>query len=123
MFHSIFWSVPLVHLMTAVVFGCLAMGLGAPGATVLSVVTAVMLGNLAGLLPLSPSGIGVRDVTVIAVMVAGGMQMADAQTVQLLYTALLVAASMLCGVFFLFDPGRRKKQELLRKIAEGEMAG
>ncbi len=118
LFGSIFWSVLLVHLMLAVVFFCLLAGLGVTAVSGLTVVTAVMLGNLAGLLPFSPGGIGIRDIIVIAVLVAGGMAAGDAKTAQLLYTGLLIGFNLFGGVFFLICPGRRRTVEILRQAGE-----
>ena len=84
----------------------------------LTVVTAVLLGNLAGLLPLFPGGIGARDLTVISILVAGGLAAGEAKTAQLLYTALLIAFNIFGGVFFLIDPGRSRTVEILRQAGE-----
>ena len=115
---SIFGSVLLVHLLLAVVFFFLIAGMEVPAPAVLTVVTAVLLGNLAGLLPLFPGGIGARDLTVISILVAGGLAAGEAKTAQLLYTALLIGFNIFGGVFFLIDPGRSRTVEILRQAGE-----
>ena len=95
-------------LGVAGVFGLLALGCGADGMTVLGILAAVTIGNLIGLIPIFPAGVGGRDLTVIAILVAGGMMSADAKTAQLLSTALMIFANLAAGLFFLFDPGRKK---------------
>lgn len=109
LFHCIWVSLVLVHLLVAGVFGLLALGCGASGVTVLGILAAVTIGNLIGLIPIFPAGVGGRDLTVIAILVAGGMLSADAKTAQLLSTALMIFGNLSAGLFFLFDPGRKKR--------------
>ena len=112
---AIFWSIPLVHLMTVAVFGCLVAGLEADGAGILTVLAAVTIGNIVGLLPFFPAGVGGRDVATITILVAGGMAAGEAKTAQLLYTALIIAFNLFGGLFFIIDPGRRKAAEFLKQ--------
>lgn len=107
----VFWSIPLVHLMTVAVFFCLAAGLNADGAGILTIIAAVTIGNIVGLLPFFPSGIGGRDVAAVTILVAGGMAVGDAKTAQLLYTALVIVFNLLGGLFFIIDPGHRHRAE------------
>ena len=65
------------------------------------------IGNIIGLIPLFPAGLGGRDVTAIAIMTAGGIASADAKTAQLVYTAILLIVSLADGLFFVFDRGRK----------------
>ncbi len=115
---TVLWSIPLVHLMTVAVFACLAAGAGADGAGVLTLIAAVTIGNIVGLIPLFPSGVGARDVAAITILVAGGMAVGDAKTAQLLYTALVIGFSLFGGLFFIFDPGKKRSRELLHRPEE-----
>ncbi len=108
-FWATFWSIPLVHLMIVAVFGCLVAGLSADGASVLTVVAAVLIGSIVGLMPFFPSGVGGRDVATITILVAGGMAAGDAKTAQLLYTAMLIAFNLFGGLFFIIDPGKKRR--------------
>ena len=105
-------SIAGVHLMTVVPLGCILHGLGIEYSP-LVLVTAVTIGNIIGLIPIFPSGVGGRDVTIIGILTAGGIAAADAGTAQLLYTLIVLSANLIGGVFFLFDPGRKKTRELL----------
>jgi len=109
LFHCIWISLVLVHLLVAGVFGLLALGCGASGVTVLGVLAAVTIGNLVGMIPIFPAGVGGRDLAVITILAAAGMLSADAKTAQLLSTALMIFGNLAAGLFFLFDPGRRKR--------------
>ena len=101
-------SVIFVHLLVAGVFWILVAGCGASGATMFSILAAVTIGNLVGLIPIFPAGVGGRDLAVIAILVAGGMVSADARTAQLLSTALMIFGNLSAGIFFLLDPGRKR---------------
>ena len=109
LFHCIWVSLVLVHILVAGVFGLLALGCGASGATVLGILAAVTIGNLVGMIPIFPAGVGGRDLAVITILAASGMLSADAKTAQLLSTALMIFGNLSAGLFFLFDPGRRKQ--------------
>lgn len=100
-------SIAGVHLLTVVPMLFLLSGLGV-NYNIFSVVTAVTLGNVAGLIPIFPSGLGGRDLVTVTILVASGIPEADAKTAQLLYTALIILFNVSGGLFFIFDPGRKK---------------
>ncbi|MBQ9502450.1 MAG: flippase-like domain-containing protein [Lentisphaeria bacterium] len=93
-----------VHLMTAIPVCLLLTALDVPY-SVLTVVTALTVGNIVGLIPLFPAGVGGRDVVAVLIMTAGGIPGAEAKTVQLVYTAILLLTSLADGLFFVFDRG------------------
>ena len=95
-----------VHLMTVVPMFFLLAGNHAP-IPILAVVAAVTIGNIAGLIPLFPAGVGGRDVTAVALMLAGGVNGGAADSSQLLYTAIMIVCFLAGGIFFIADPGRK----------------
>ena len=99
-----------IHLLTALPVCLLLTGLGAQY-SILTVVTALTIGNIIGLIPLFPAGLGGRDVTAIAIMTAGGIASNDAKTAQLVYTAILLIVSLADGLFFVFDRGRKHTKD------------
>ena len=99
-------SVFFVHLMTVVPMLFLLKGAGVEY-SLFNVVVALTIGNIIGLIPLFPGGLGGRDMAVIAILTAGGINGASADAVQLLYSAIIIFFNMLGGLFFVFDPGRR----------------
>ena len=99
-------SIAGVHLLTVVPMLFLLSGLGVQY-DLFTVVTAVTLGNVAGLVPLFPSGVGGRDLVTVTILVAGGVAAGDAKTAQLLCTALIIIFNLCGGLFFIFDPGRK----------------
>jgi uncharacterized membrane protein YbhN (UPF0104 family) len=96
--------------MTVIPLLFLLAGLGA-GFSWFAVVVAVTLGNVAGLLPFFPSGVGIRDLVTVTILVAAGVPEFDAKTAQLLYTAIIILSNLAGGVFFIFDSGRKKAEQ------------
>ena len=70
-------------------------------------ICALTIGNIVGLIPLFPDGVGGIDVTSVLIFAAAGISAADAKTSQLIYTALLLVISLAAGLFFVFDRGRK----------------
>ena len=99
-------SIPLVHLMTVMPMFFLLSGLGAEY-RIFDVIVAVTIGNIIGLIPIFPSGIGGRDLTFIALLAASGTARSAADTAQLLYTGIIVVSTLPGMIFFLTDPGRK----------------
>lgn len=100
-------SLLFVHLnMAFVVFLiCKGLGLSVP---ILLVVVATTLGNTAGILPLpTPGGVGVRDAIIRILLMSGGIAMADATAVPLIYTAIILFFNFSGAFFFFF--GTKKK--------------
>ena len=100
-------SVFLVHLMTVIPFGLLLAGLGEE-VPVFGVVVAVTIGNIVGLIPLFPSGVGGRDLAVVTILATLGIGSNTADAAQLMYTAILIFFNLVGGIFFICDPGRRQ---------------
>ena len=95
-----------VHLCTVIPMLFLLSGLGVKY-NIFQVITAVTLGNVAGLIPLFPSGLGGRDFVTVTILAASGIAHGDAKTAQLLCTAIMIVFNLCGGLFFIFDPGRK----------------
>ncbi len=102
---SILW----VHIMTALPFFFLLAGLGT-GFSWFAVIAAVTIGNIIGLLPVFPAGVGGRDVAVVTILAAGNVIPEEAKAAMLIYTAILLFFNLLGGVFFVFDKGKVKPE-------------
>lgn len=112
-------SVFFIHLMTSLTFCILLIGLGIE-VPLFALIVATTIGNIVGLIPLFPSGVGGRDVATITILVAGGVAAGDAKTGQLIYTAIVLFFNLIGGVFFLIDPGRRETEQLLERELDSE---
>ena len=99
-------SVFFVHLMTVLPMCFLLSGLGIPY-RIFDVVVAVTIGNIIGLIPLFPGGVGGRDVAAVMLLSAAGIAAPDAKTAQLLYTGIILIFNLPGAVFMICDPGRK----------------
>ena len=102
-------SVFFVHLMTVVPLLLLLAGTG-ESVKILPAVTALTIGNIAGLIPIFPGGIGGRDIVAVTLMTAWGIAVSAAETAQLLYTAVMIICSLSGGIFFIADPERKTEK-------------
>lgn len=101
-------SICLIHLPPALAMIFLLAGTGtALSAT--GICTAVIAGNIAGLIPLFPGGIGARDAVTIALLTAAGCSAEAAGTAQIIATVILIITNLSGAVFFIFD---RKRKEI-----------
>jgi len=94
-----------VHLMTVASVWLITLGMSAEGPDFLTLVTAVTIGNIAGLVPFTLTGIGIRDVTIDVILKAGGA-VAVAAAIPLLYTLIVILGGLSGGLFFVLDSGR-----------------
>jgi len=100
-------SILLVHLNMVVVVFFIMKGLGVEHVNLITVTSAVIIGNIAGLIPLTVSGVGLRDVTIATILYAGGVD--NATTIPIIFTALILAFNILSGLFFVFDNDKKNK--------------
>ncbi|MBR2626309.1 MAG: flippase-like domain-containing protein [Lentisphaeria bacterium] len=109
----IFWIVVTtfaIHLAPAL---SLALLLNAAGASVniITVLPAVVIGNIAGLLPLFPGGIGARDAVTVALLNVAGYSPEAAAAAQIMATIILVFFNLTGAIFFIAD---RKRPEIAK---------
>jgi len=100
----VFASVVFVNLTLGLVMHCLALGAGVANPPIAATIAAITIGNIVGLLPLTPSGVGARDVFVIAILAAAGISQGQATACALALTALILGFNLAGGLFFVFSP-------------------
>jgi glycosyltransferase 2 family protein len=98
-------SVVFVHLNIVFVIYLIMKSLGMSGFNPLDVITAVTVGNVAGLLP-SNSGLGLRDATINVILNAAGIP--NGATIPIVFSAILISCFLLAGLFFIIDFGKKK---------------
>jgi uncharacterized protein (TIRG00374 family) len=101
-------SVVFVHLNIVLVFYFIMKSLGMSGMNPLDVITAVIVGNVAGMLP-SNSGLGLRDVTINVILDAAGVP--NSATVPIIFSVILISFNLLAGLFFVFDFEKKNKMD------------
>ncbi|MBQ9336401.1 MAG: flippase-like domain-containing protein [Lentisphaeria bacterium] len=111
-------SIVLVNLVLGVEAWCVAAAVTGEIPSFGVVLAAITIGNIAGLLPTTPSGVGTRDLFVIPILQAGGMSYDSALAVSLTITAIIVLYNLAGGLFFIFDPAKKKENADDRQTAE-----
>ncbi len=94
-------SVVLVHLNIAVAILCIGYGMGIGDASEKHFILSAVLGNAAGTIPLTPSGVGTRDVVMMTLLKATGVT-EQASAITLVYTSIVLIVSFAGGIFFVF---------------------
>ncbi len=108
-FLCIVTSVIFVNLVLALMAYCVALGVNGPETRFGPTLAAITVGNIAGLLPTTPAGLGVRDMFVIPILKSGGMNGDAALAVSLVISSIIIGFNLLGGLFFIFTPIGRKK--------------
>ncbi len=105
-------SIAGVHIMSMSPMFFILHGAGVElnAQTILMVLSATTIGNIAGLIPITPGGIGLRDLVVISLLTAGGITSGTADTAQVMATGLSVFVSLTGGVFLLFESSAFRRQ-------------
>ena len=92
-----------IQINMAFILYFIAHGIHASFIAIKPLIFAVSLGNTAGLLPITPSGIGTRDAVVKSILTAGGFFEGDAVAMPLLFSALILIFSIFGGLFFVLS--------------------
>ena len=109
----VFASILGVNFVLGLCFYCVCLAFSSSLAPLfVPIVTAITVGNIAGLIPLTMSGIGLRDYFVAAIMgsaLAGLPECTvSALAPTLAMTGVIIAGGLFGGIFFLFDNPKRK---------------
>lgn len=102
-------TIVFVDLNLVLVVYFITRGLGMEHFQLMALTAAIIIGNISGLIPVTVAGVGVRDATVYAILVAGGINKDMTMTIPLIYTALILTFNILGGLFFVFDSDKKSK--------------
>ncbi|MBP5586325.1 MAG: flippase-like domain-containing protein [Lentisphaeria bacterium] len=103
-----------VNLVLGLCFYCVCLAFSSSLAPLFApIVAAITVGNIAGLIPLTMSGIGLRDYFVAAILGAAIAELPDCPVAELaptlVMTGVIIAGGLFGGIFFLFDNPRKKQ--------------
>ena len=103
-----------VNFVLGLCFYCVCLAFSASLAPLFApIVAAITVGNIAGLIPLTMSGIGLRDYFVAAILGAALAELPDcpvtALAPTLVMTGVIIAGGLFGGIFFLFDNPHKKQ--------------
>jgi glycosyltransferase 2 family protein len=101
-------GVIFIQVNMAFILYFIAYGIHTPYIAIKPFILAMSLGNTAGLLPITPAGIGTRDAIIKSILTAGGLHEGDAVAIPILFSALIVLFSIIGGFFFIFNKHKRK---------------
>ena len=109
-----FYSMLMIHLLLSLVMFLVILGLeGNVNVSILYVITGILLGNVAGVIPLTPAGLGFRDYIIKLIFAAGGMAHGAELAPVLIYSSLIVCFNVLGGIFFVFKFERKDQENLI----------
>ena len=98
-----------IQINMAFILYFIAHGIHASFIAIKPFILAMSLGNTAGLLPLTPSGIGTRDAVIKSILTAGGFFDGDAVAIPLFFSALVLLFSIFGGLFFILSKNKKNK--------------
>lgn len=97
-------SIVGVNLVLAVVMYCVCLAFApASEISIPAVLGAITIGNIAGLIPATPSGVGMRDYFVMTILTAAAFPV-DPLLPTIVMTLLIIGFNLAGGLFFLFSP-------------------
>ncbi|OGV32907.1 MAG: hypothetical protein A2020_01795 [Lentisphaerae bacterium GWF2_45_14] len=103
-------SIIFIHFNIVLILYFIARGVGVSGVSALTYLNASTIGNTAGLLPITVSGVGVRDVVIETLLKAGGCLPGPAIAIPIIFSAVVILFNISGGFFFIFG-GRRKSPQ------------
>ena len=103
-----------VNFVLGLCFYCVCLAFSASLAPLFApIVAAITVGNIAGLIPLTMSGIGLRDYFVVAILGAALAELPGCDVAALaptlVMTGVIIAGGLFGGFFFLFDSAYKNK--------------
>jgi len=99
----------LTHPILILCLFCLVKGVSGSFPPLGAGMLGATFGNTASSIPLTPGGIGTRDMVSIAALEAGGVPTGEATAGPLLYTAIVIFTALLGSLFFLADKQYSKR--------------
>lgn len=115
MLYCVVISMVFIQLGISFILFLVAKGIHCATIKIIPLILSIALGNTAGLLPLTPGGLGTRDAVVKGTLTAGGFSSGDAIAIPLLFSIIMLAVSLSGGLFFLFHKRSKKDYEIMDK--------
>ena len=116
------WKVVLVCIISGILFMhmplaacvyCICKAAGTESVPAGKIIAATTIGSTAGLIPLTPSGLGTRDAVISGILTASGMPKDKATPVPIVNTAVILFFNLAGGLFFILH----RKSDLI-KVSE-----
>jgi len=108
-------SMVMTQLLMSFMLFLIAKGIHCVTITINPLILSIALGNTAGLLPITPGGLGTRDAVVKGILTTGGFSHGDAVAIPLLFSIIMLAVSISGGLFFLFHKRSKRKYKIVKE--------
>ena len=115
MMQCVLISIFPAQLVMASTLYFIARGIHCANTSILPLVLALALGNTAALLPITPAGLGVRDVIVKIILVAGLFTVGNAIAITLLFSSIMITVNLSTGFFSLLCPRGKGKYPKIKE--------
>jgi len=102
-------SMVFVHLNIILIVFVILRSLGQSTVTFANIVFGTVFGMVAGLIPISPQGVGIRDKVMQDIFTLGGLHEGVATAIPLIFTTFVLAFSLIGGLLFIFQPAAKMK--------------
>jgi len=106
----IFASAIFVHTLQGITVYCLINGTGNHGQKIYYVILTSALANAIGAVPITPSGLGTRDVAITSLLTISGVDKERAISVSIMNTGLIILFNLSGGLFLLAGTKKNKIQ-------------
>ena len=103
----IFVSAIFVHTSQGVAVYCLINGTGNYGQKINYVILTSSLANALGAIPITPSGLGTRDIAITSLLTLSGLNKEKAISVSIMNTGLIILFNLSGGIFLLFKTKKK----------------
>ncbi|MCF7791050.1 MAG: flippase-like domain-containing protein [Victivallales bacterium] len=109
LFKCILIGTVFIQLNMALILFFISKGIHSSTTAIKPFILGISLGNTAGLLPITPCGLGTRDAVVKAILSGGGFSPGDSVAIPLLFSTFLILFSLFGGLFFVFKKNNTAK--------------
>lgn len=101
-----------IQLNMSLILYFIAKGIHAANITIKPLIFSIAVGNTAGLLPITPSGLGTRDAIVKTVLANGGFTQGDSIAMPLLFSSIMLFVGLLGGLFLIFHKKNKEMYDI-----------
>ncbi|HBM16367.1 MAG TPA: hypothetical protein DD381_08525 [Lentisphaeria bacterium] len=115
MIYCVLISMVMTQLLMSFLLFLIAKGIHCANIIINPLILSIALGNTAGLLPITPGGLGTRDAVVKATLTAGGYSSGDAVAMPLLLSIIMLVVSISGGLFFLFHKRSKREYKIIKE--------
>lgn len=113
-------SIFFVHFNIVVIIWLLSLSFNSACLPFGVVAIATLYGLLASLLPFTPAGVGTRDTVITEILTSSGMTQGEATAIPLIFTGILLAVSLCCGLFFILQPRNKEGVTIINQTESAE---